>query len=63
MKTPTLKRLFERNLRSRSDTLFDYARSHKLYSASVVELWFRTFIDQNPLEPSRDKKLVASLST
>lgn len=39
-------RLFQQNLQSRTDTLFDYARANQLYSMAMVELWHRTFIDQ-----------------
>jgi asparagine synthase (glutamine-hydrolysing) len=45
LNTAFLQRLFERNLRSRTDLLHDYARANQLYSASMVELWFRTFVD------------------
>jgi asparagine synthase (glutamine-hydrolysing) len=38
--------LLARHLRSDSDTLMDYARASELYSIALVELWFRTFIDQ-----------------
>jgi len=44
--TSTLKKIFQNNLYSKSDTLFDYATANILYSASIVELWFRTFIDK-----------------
>lgn len=43
----TLKNIFQKNLDSRTDTLFDYTRANILYSASIVELWFRIFIDRN----------------
>jgi len=47
----TLRKVFSSNLNSRTDTLYDYARANILYSASVVELWFRTFIDQEKPMP------------
>ena len=34
------------HLRSPGDTLMDYARASELYSMALVELWFRTFMDQ-----------------
>jgi len=37
--------LFNANRRSATDTLADYARANKLYSLAMVELWFRTFMD------------------
>jgi asparagine synthase (glutamine-hydrolysing) len=43
--------LFHANLTSRTDTLFDYARANQLYSMAVIELWFRTFVDQPAPEP------------
>jgi asparagine synthase (glutamine-hydrolysing) len=46
-----LKRVFEKNLLSKNDNLYDYARANMLYSASVVELWFRTFMDQKDPMP------------
>jgi len=49
--TSTLKEMFRRNLSSKGDTLYDYARANRLYSCSVVELWFRTFIDQSEPVP------------
>jgi asparagine synthase (glutamine-hydrolysing) len=49
--TSTLKEMFRRNLCSKGDTLYDYARANRLYSCSIVELWFRTFIDQNEPVP------------
>ena len=42
-----LKKLFDKNMVSRSDSLYDYERANELYSASMIELWFRTFIDQD----------------
>lgn len=39
------RRLFDKNMRSTTDNLADYARANRLYSLSIVELWFRTFID------------------
>lgn len=38
--------LLARHLRSRSDTLMDYARASELYSIALVEIWFRCFMDQ-----------------
>ncbi len=46
-----LKLMFEKNLSSKTDTLYDYARANMLYSASIVELWFRTFMDQKDPMP------------
>lgn len=46
-----VERLFRANVRSRTDSLFDYARVNQLYSMAVVELWFRTFIDQPTPRP------------
>jgi asparagine synthase (glutamine-hydrolysing) len=43
--------LFRANERSRTDTLFDYARANALYSMGVVELWFRTFVDRAAPQP------------
>lgn len=43
--TTELRKLFQKNLNSGTDTLYDYARANQLYSMSVIELWFRTFID------------------
>lgn len=40
-----LEKEFRRNLASGSDGLFDFSRARLLHSASLVELWFRTFID------------------
>lgn len=47
----SLRKTFQRNLHSKTDTLYDYARANQLYSCSVVELWFRTFIDQEAPAP------------
>ncbi|MDD5674270.1 MAG: asparagine synthase C-terminal domain-containing protein, partial [Chitinivibrionales bacterium] len=47
-KAAAMQKLLERNRRSRTDTLRDYANANCLYSASMVELWFLTFIDQKP---------------
>lgn len=44
-----VRKEFELNVRSRNDTLMDYARANRLYSFSMVELWFRTFIDKDPI--------------
>jgi hypothetical protein len=41
----TVESLWRRNLRSRTDTLADYARANRLYSIALVELWFRVFLD------------------
>lgn len=49
--TKNLHTLFERNRKSSSDTLYDYARFNMLYSFSMVELWFRTFMDQKEAKP------------
>ena len=47
--TPYLKKIYVRNLKSKTDTLYDYARANQLYTCSIIELWFRTFIDlKNP---------------
>lgn len=35
--------------RSGGDSLMDYARANVLYSASAVELWYNTFMDDMPL--------------
>lgn len=43
--TSYLKKIFNMNQRSKTDSLYDYKRANLLYSASVIELWFRTFID------------------
>jgi len=40
-----LTQLLDRNNRSSTDNLHDYARANKIYSIAAVELWFRTFID------------------
>lgn len=45
------ERLFRENLGSRTDTLFDYARANQMYSMAMVELWFRTFVDQAVPKP------------
>lgn len=50
-KISTLKKIFKRNLHSKTDTLYDYARANQLYSSSIIELWFRTFIDQKEPTP------------
>jgi len=47
----SLRKTYRENLRSKTDTLYDYARANRLYSCSVVELWFRTFIDQEAPAP------------
>jgi len=44
-----LEKSFRRNLASATDNLFDFDRARLLHSASLIELWFRTFID--PVEP------------
>jgi asparagine synthase (glutamine-hydrolysing) len=46
-----LQKIFRRNLRSKNDNLYDYARANVIYSSSIVELWFRTFIDQTEPTP------------
>ncbi len=46
-----VERLFRDNLRSRTDNLFDYARANQLYSIAMIELWFRTFVDQSVPKP------------
>ncbi len=46
-----LKKIFNKNLRSKVDTLYDYERANLLYSASMIELWFRTFIDTPLAQP------------
>ncbi|MDM8554063.1 asparagine synthase (glutamine-hydrolyzing) [Desulfococcaceae bacterium HSG7] len=43
--TSNIKKIYLRNLGSKTDTLYDYARANQLYSCSIIELWFRTFID------------------
>jgi len=40
-----LEKEFRRNLASGSDGLFDFSRARLMHSASLVELWFRTFVD------------------
>jgi len=40
-----VRQVYNRNMSSSNDNLADYARANKLYSMSMVELWFRTFID------------------
>lgn len=45
-----LRKCFERHMASTSDNLMDYARANLLYSFSMVELWFRRFIDKHPIE-------------
>jgi asparagine synthase (glutamine-hydrolysing) len=62
MKTSYLRRELEGNDRSSRDTLFDYARANRLYSAAVVELWFRTFIDCNPVAAARGEAAAAGVS-
>jgi asparagine synthase (glutamine-hydrolysing) len=52
-KMPALKRIFQQNLYSKTDTLFDYTRANILYSTSIVELWYRTYIDQKDPKPVR----------
>ncbi len=46
---PYLEKIFQRNLTSRSDNLYDYTRANILWSVGIVEAWFRTFID--PVHP------------
>lgn len=43
-----LKEIFDKHIASSSDNLMDYARANLLYSFSMVELWFRCFIDKSP---------------
>ena len=45
------KKIFNKNQRSKVDSLYDYERANLLYSASVIELWFRTFIDNPHPQP------------
>lgn len=40
-----LERWLERNRKSRLDTLADYARANRIYSAAVVEQWHRIYED------------------
>ena len=40
-----ISQLFKSCTETDSDTLWDYARANKLYALSMVELWFRIFID------------------
>lgn len=46
-----VRRLFSANLATGGDTLYDYARANAIWSALAVELWFRTFIDQDGGDP------------
>jgi len=39
--------IFKKNVASRTDNLYDYANANILHSLSMVELWFRTFIDSD----------------
>ena len=48
---PMLRMTFQQNFHSRTDNLYDYARANRLYAYSVVELWFRTFLDQSDPSP------------
>lgn len=41
-----LERLLAANTASRTDGLRDYARANTLHSCSLIELWFRRFIDR-----------------
>ncbi len=45
-----LEEVFNRNLTSKSDTLYDYTRANIIWSVEIVEAWFRTFID--PVRPA-----------
>ena len=45
-----LKKIWNSHVSGRTDTLIDYARAQRLYSISAVELWFRTFVDSDPLK-------------
>ncbi|MCE5252275.1 asparagine synthase (glutamine-hydrolyzing) [bacterium] len=51
VRTDFVKNLFMKNQQSGMDTLYDYARANQLYSISIVELWFRTFIDSRIPQP------------
>lgn len=53
--TETLKTLFHKNIRSKTDNLFDYERANKMYSFSAIELWFRIFIDDQGLKCKEDE--------
>lgn len=48
--------LLQTHWAGRGDTLADYARAHKIYAMSMVELWFREFADRDPLA-NRTKSL------
>ncbi len=41
-----IKKLLDSHFRWSRDTLYDYVRANKIYSLLSIELWFRTFIDQ-----------------
>jgi asparagine synthase (glutamine-hydrolysing) len=41
-----LQTLIKKNRESNTSNLFDYERASKIYSIAIIELWFRTFIDQ-----------------
>ena len=41
-----LQSLIKKNRESNTSNLFDYERASKIYSIAIIELWFRTFIDQ-----------------
>jgi len=44
-----LLKLWNTHISGRGDMLLDYARAHRIYSMSMIELWFRTFVDSDPL--------------
>jgi asparagine synthase (glutamine-hydrolysing) len=50
--TARIERIFEANMRSKTDSLYDYARASILYSLALVELWFRTFMDTREPGPA-----------
>jgi len=41
-----LQNLIKKNRESNTSNLFDYERASKIYSIAIIELWYRTFIDQ-----------------
>ncbi len=49
-----VRQVFDANLASRSDTLYDYARANVIWAACAVELWHRTFIDGGGRGPLPD---------
>ena len=49
-----LERWLERNRKSPLDTLADYARANRIYSAAMVEQWHRIYVDGDlPVSPPR----------